>query len=72
MTRYLALTRQALEQLTITVDPWLSCDDCFDQVDGAVEGILTGKTEITAELRTHLWGCPACDEEARTLVEVGS
>jgi hypothetical protein len=33
MTRAKSLTPELIEQLTLDTDPWLSCDDSFDQVD---------------------------------------
>jgi hypothetical protein len=70
MTRRLSLTSEAIEQLTVQTDPWLSCDDCFDQVDLVVEGLLTGIAAISDEFRIHLLGCPACHQETQSLVSL--
>jgi hypothetical protein len=70
MTRRLSLTSEAIKQLTIQPDPWLSCDDCFDRVDLVVEGLLKGTAAISDEFRTHLLGCPACHQETQTLVSL--
>lgn len=67
MTRRTSLTPEAIKNLTVQPEPWLSCDDCFDQVDAVVEGLLTGRAPMSEEFRIHMLGCPACHEEARGL-----
>jgi hypothetical protein len=66
------LTANALRLLTTDRGPWLSCDDCFHLVDRYVDGLLAVPApppagELTA-LPSHLAGCPACAEEATTLL----
>lgn len=53
----------------LTLDPgaWLSCDDCFDRVDAAVDALVLRGADLEPSLRSHLFGCPACCEEARSL-----
>ncbi|HEX2072137.1 MAG TPA: hypothetical protein VHF92_00010 [Geodermatophilus sp.] len=67
-----ALPLDALRRLTTDPGPWLSCDDCFRLVDRYVEGLLAGAVEPagaeTAAMSAHLSGCPACSEEATTLL----
>ena len=61
----------ALRRLTSDPGPWLSCDDCFRLVDRYVEQVLADAEPPDPELATmpaHLAGCPACDEEATTLL----
>ena len=36
----LALPAETLAQLTLDTNPWLSCDDCFDQVDRYAEHLV--------------------------------
>jgi len=63
------LSAQATRRLTLDTEPYLSCDDCFDQVDGYVEALLADPDpdhDLPA-MRTHLAGCTACAEEARSL-----
>lgn len=67
MTDELPLTPEAIRRLTVTTDPWLSCDDCFDEVDAAVEGVLTHAAPLTDPFRVHLLGCSVCYEEVRAL-----
>ena len=69
MTRPKSLTPDLIEQLTLDTDPWLSCDDCFDQVDQEVELLLAGRP-MSAGFRAHVRGCPSCHDEAVTLVEL--
>ena len=61
------LSGEAIARLTQDTEPWLSCDDCFDQSDAAVEGFLGSGGSITEPLRVHLRGCAACREEAQSL-----
>ena len=58
-------------RLTVDTEPWLSCDDCFRLVDQHVEATLADDPSpmaAMAAMRAHLRGCPACAEEARTLL----
>lgn len=68
MNRPMFLTGPAVAHLSSDFEPWLSCDDCFDQVDVAIEDFVSRGTAVTGALRAHLRGCPACMEEARVLV----
>jgi hypothetical protein len=63
----LELSAGALAGLTLDANPWLSCDDCFDQVDRWVEDVVVGAARLPAAFRAHLRGCPVCLEEARSL-----
>ena len=62
------LSPQAARRLTLDTAPYLSCDDCFDLVDRYVEALLSDREHDTPAMRTHLAGCAACAEEARSLV----
>ena len=63
------LTEQAVHELTLDTDPWLSCEDCFDLMDLYVETVLAEPhTRALPEMRAHLAGCPACAEEAQSLL----
>jgi hypothetical protein len=66
------LTTDALRLLTTDPGPWLSCDDCFRLVDRYVDALLAAPaqppTRELAAMPTHLAGCPACAEEATTLL----
>ncbi len=67
MTGSAPLSTTTIARLTANTDPWLSCDDCFDQVDAAVESLLGSAVPLTGEFRAHLRGCAACHEEAQSL-----
>ena len=67
MTERTPFSPEAIARLTADTEPWLSCDDCFEQVDAAVEGVLGSTDPLAEPLRVHLNGCGACLEEARSL-----
>jgi len=50
-------------------DPQLSCQECFAQLDHYVELDLGGSDpdKHVPGMRAHLQGCPACDEDFRSL-----
>jgi len=62
------LSMQAARSLTLDTEPYLSCDDCFDLVDTYVEALLSDPDRDQPAMRTHLAGCAACAEEARSLI----
>ena len=62
------LSPQAARRLTLDTEPFLSCDDCFDLVDRYVEALLSDPDHDMPAMRTHLAGCAACAEEARSLI----
>jgi hypothetical protein len=52
-------------------EPYLSCDDCFEQLDRYVELELAG-ADADAEMplvKGHLTGCPACRDDHDALLE---
>ncbi len=62
----------AARRLTLDPGPWVSCDTCFDLVDQYVERVLAGTAPGSPGMRAHLAGCPACYEEARSLLELAA
>lgn len=50
--------------------PELSCEQCFEQLDRYVELELAGADADAAVpgMRSHLHGCPACEEDHRSLL----
>jgi hypothetical protein len=67
-----SLDREVIGRLLVETEPWLSCDDCFDQVDGYVEQLLAGHLDAMPAMRVHLGGCPACADEAATLLTLAA
>ena len=65
---HMPLSPQAARHLTMDTHPYLSCDDCFALVDRYVETLLANPQHDMPAMRTHLAGCAACAEEARSLV----
>ncbi len=49
--------------------PELSCEECFEALDRYVELELSGADADAGVpgMRAHLAGCPACDEDHRSL-----
>ncbi|MEO8518120.1 MAG: hypothetical protein ABI438_02985 [Dermatophilaceae bacterium] len=62
------LSPQTTRRLTLDTEPFLSCDDCFDMVDRYAEALLSDPDHDQPAMRTHLAGCTACAEEARSLI----
>lgn len=56
-----------IEQLTVDSDPWLSCDDCFEQVDRMIEIAMQRSVSLPEPFQVHLTSCAVCHEEARSL-----
>lgn len=61
-------TAEQVSRLIANTEPWLSCDGCFDEIDACMEALVAGADEIAEPLRVHLARCPACFEEAETLL----
>jgi hypothetical protein len=56
----------AVDRLLIQAEPFVSCEECFDRLDGYVEQLLAGgPTE--PDLEAHLHACPACAEDVESL-----
>lgn len=60
----------AVDALLLDTTPYLSCDDCFEQVDGYVEAMLDDPGHADPAMAAHLRGCPACAEEAESLADL--
>jgi hypothetical protein len=50
--------------------PELTCEQCFEELDRYVELERSGADADAAipGMRAHLQGCPACDEDHRSLL----
>ena len=63
------LSDEAVRALTLSTEPWLSCEDCFELSDEFAELILSDPgTSAMSPMFVHLRACPACAEEAESLV----
>ncbi len=63
------LSTETARLLTLSTEPWLSCEDCFELMDVYVETLMSDPdTTDLPEMRVHLRGCAACAEEAESLL----
>lgn len=67
MTTTNKLTQEVIDRLVANTEPWLSCDDCFEQADLAIEALLDSRTQFSDPFRVHLLACGVCHEEAESL-----
>ncbi|PKW00249.1 hypothetical protein ATK30_0346 [Amycolatopsis echigonensis] len=66
------LTPAQADSLAAVSEPWLSCDECFDQIDGYVDGLFQDERDPAEAMRVHLARCPACCEEAESLISLAA
>lgn len=64
------LTPEAIASLLADTSPYLSCDECFAQIDEYVERLRADPAHHNAPMRAHLANCGVCAEEAETLTEL--
>lgn len=64
------LTEVSVDALLRDTTPWLSCDECFERMDAYAEAVVRGSTAHDQAMDRHLDACPACDEEAQSLIEL--
>ncbi len=63
------LTGEAARLLSLSTEPWLSCEDCFGLLDSYVEALLADAAGSRwRPMAVHLAGCAACAEEAESLL----
>jgi hypothetical protein len=63
-------SEKALDGMLGPSGPELGCEECFEQLDRYVELELAGAdadSEVPG-MRSHLSGCPACEEDHRSLL----
>ncbi len=65
-----SFTPAAIDALLLDTTPWLSCDGCFEQMDTYVEALVQDASHDDPAMAAHLRGCPACAEEAHTLLDL--
>ena len=63
-------TGERLRHVLGPAGPELTCEQCFDELDGYVEIELAGgdADAAVAGMAAHLRGCPACAEDHESLV----
>ena len=66
------LTAEQVASLIAVTEPWLSCDGCFDALDLCVDALVDGADQFDAPLLVHFARCPACREEAGTLLTLAA
>lgn len=64
------LSERSVDALLRDTTPWLSCDECFERLDAYAEAVASGRPAHDRAMDRHLGACPACDEEARSLIEL--
>jgi hypothetical protein len=64
------LTHDTVVRLLLDTEPYLSCDDCFAQLDQYVEQLARTPGYDEPRMRAHLAGCGACAEEADSLLSL--
>lgn len=64
------LDAETISSLLADTSPYLSCDDCFAQLDEYVEHRLADPHYEHPAMQAHLGGCGACAEEAAALHEL--
>lgn len=70
MTNACRIPPVVLDSLLLDTSPYLSCDECFDQIDTYVEQLTRDSNHQDLPLQVHLKACGACAEEAETLLEL--
>jgi len=64
------LTAETIASLLADTSPYLSCDDCFAQIDEYVERRIADPHHEDPAMAAHLAGCGACADEAEALHEL--
>ncbi|GAA2499424.1 hypothetical protein [Terrabacter carboxydivorans] len=64
------LSDASVDELLRDTTPWLSCEECFERMDAYAEAVARGLSAHDQAMDRHLGACPACDEEARSLIEL--
>ena len=65
-----SLSAETITSLLADTSPYISCDDCFAQIDEYVERRIADQHHEDAAMEAHLAGCGACAEEAQALREL--
>lgn len=65
--RHGPLNPKAIARLTANTEPWLSYEECFEQLDTVIEGLVATGTPLPRKMCVHLQACPFCYDEAVSL-----
>jgi len=65
--RHPQLNPEAIARLTANTEPWLSYEECFEQLDTVIEGLVATGAPLSRKVRVHLQACPFCYDEAVSL-----
>lgn len=68
--RHPELSPHALRSLLVDSEPYLSCDECFAQIDVYVEAMIDDPAHRDTPMEVHLEACGVCAEEAAALIEL--
>lgn len=68
--RHYELSPPVLDSLLVDSYPYLSCDECFEQIDTYVEAMLADPDHHDVPMEVHLRACGVCAEEAELLAEL--
>lgn len=63
---------KVLKQATGRFDSWMSCDDCFDHSDVAIDVLADYRGKLPEDFLAHLRGCPVCLEEVDALAAMAA
>lgn len=64
------LSHRDIDALLVDTEPYLSCDECFEQIDRHVEQRRADPSFTDLAMDTHLAGCSVCADEAVALAEL--
>ncbi len=56
--------------LTADTTPYLSCDECFEQICAYLERVAADPEHQNARMEKHLRACAVCAEEAVALLDL--
>ena len=59
-----------IQAFLIESEPYLSCEDCFTLLDRYAEEAVDGATVALPGMAARLASCPACADEAESLIEL--
>jgi hypothetical protein len=64
------LSAETIASLLADTSPYLSCEECFAEIDQYIERRIADRHYEAPAMKAHLAGCGACAEEAAALQEL--